>query len=186
MRSVFPTSVMLAIVLSCGQSWAADAKEFSTRSGMFTIMMPAGEHSGHQTRQIKIGKNNAVVEAAQCRAEDGTVYLAAAIGIPATVIRDVPADERFEILGDAIVKPLNGKMSDKKDIIQAPIPGKEFQIQTPDGAARLQLYTVGGGVFYALIQGKTKDDVNSKAADEFLASFKMSDHAKEVFPQVGR
>ena len=101
-------------------------------------------------------------------------------------MRNIPADDHFDTLGDSIAKSLGGKPGDKKDITQNDVPGKEFTVETKTGFARVQLYTVGGFVIYAVVAGKTKDDLTSKNAEAFFGSLKLSDKAKETFAKLKR
>jgi hypothetical protein len=173
------------LLLLCHPLWAADANEFAPKNGMFTIVIPAGEHAARRT-VLTIGAHKVPVEAEESKADDGSTFRGASIGIPATVMRDVPAEERFAILGDAIAKAMAGKMGDQKDIAQNTVPGKEFQVQTKDGMARVQLYTVAGFVIYAVVEGKKQEDIAGKDADTFFASLKLTDKAKAVFAKVKR
>jgi hypothetical protein len=180
------TLVLGSVLLWVGRARAEDPTEFAPKNGMYTITIPAGEKSTERTRVLTIRGRRIPVEAAQTTAKDGTSFLGASIGIPAVVMRDIPADKRFDILRDAIAQVLKGKVTDEKDITQDPVPGKEYQIELPKGVARMQVYTIAGWVIYAVVEGKGKEQVNSKEADDFYASLKLSDKAKDVFRQVKR
>src|SRR5262249_20723125 len=93
-------------------------------------------------------------------------------------------DHRFDILRDAIVKQINGKVIEEKDIQQDPIPGKEYLIELPGGAGRLQIYTIAGWVVFATVEGKTKEQVTSQLADAFYGSLKFTDKAKSIYLEV--
>ncbi len=179
-------TVVLGLLLRVGRADAADGTEFTPKNGMYTITLPAGEKAAERTRVLNIRGRAIPVESSQTVAKDGTSFLGASIGIPAVVMREIPADKRFDVLRDALVKVLKGKIADEKDVTQDPVPGKEYQIDLPGGAARMQVYTVAGWVIYAIVEGKTKEQVNSKEADDFYASLKLTDKAKEVFRQVKR
>jgi len=174
-------AVAIAVFMFLGApAWAGESKDFAPKNGMFTVTMPAGEHAAPK-RILTIGGNKIAVEAFESKVDNGTLFVGASIGIPAKVMRDIPADERLDTIGDAIAKSLDGKAGDKKDITQDGVPGREFQIETKDGAIRVQLYAIRGWVMYAFVQGKTKDDVSNKDSDAFFDSFKLSDKAKELF-----
>jgi hypothetical protein len=185
-RTAFGAGMLLAIVITSTQLLADDGKEFAPKNMMFTITIPSGPKSGSRTQVLTIKKHKVPIESSYSTAKDGTTYIGASIGIPAVVMRDLPADKRFDVLKDALVKPMNGKVTDEKDITQDTVPGKEYQIETSKGNARLQLYTIAGFVVYAVVEGKTKEQVNSKDADAFYKSLKLTDKAKEVFKEVMR
>jgi hypothetical protein len=180
------TLVLGPVFLPSGRAPGEEGKEFAPKNGMFTITLPEGEKSGERTRVLTIGRHRVPVEASQSGLKDGTSFLGASVGIPAVVMREIPADKRFDILRDALVKPLNGKVTEEKDIKQEPVPGKEYQIELPKGAARMQVYTIAGFVVFAVVEGKTREQVNSEQADAFYGSLKLTDKAKEVFRQVKR
>jgi hypothetical protein len=176
--------VLGSVLLPAERALSQDEKEFAPKNGMFTIMLPAGEKAGDRTRVLTIGKHKVPIEASQS-VKDGTTFTGASIGIPAVVMRDIPADKRFEVLRDALAKALNGKVTDEKDIKQDTVPGKEYQFELPKGVARLQLYTIAGFVVYGVVEG-SKEQVRSKEADAFLGSLKLTAKAKEVFGKVKR
>jgi hypothetical protein len=153
---------------------------------MFTITVPDGDTSADKTKVLTIGKHKVPIEASKSGLKDGTTFLGASVGIPAVVMREIPADKRFDILRDAFVKDLDGKVKEEKDVKQGDIPGKEYQIELRKGSARLQVYTVAGWVVFAVVEGKTKDAVTSKQADAFFESLKFTDKAKDVFGKVKR
>jgi hypothetical protein len=165
---------------------ARSQEKFTPKNGMFTITLPAGEKKRQQTRILTIGRHKVPIEASGSTLKDGTSFQGASVGIPARVMREIPADKRFDILRDAILKGLKGKVAKEKDIKRDTIPGKEYQIETPRGAARVQLYTVAGFVVFGVVEGKKKEQVNSREADTFYGSLKFTDKAKEVFREVKR
>ncbi|MFT3880941.1 MAG: hypothetical protein QM703_14915 [Gemmatales bacterium] len=175
-----------ALITWTGRTWCEDEKVFKPKNGVFTITLPAGETTGDRSKVMMIGKHRVPVEASGSKSKDGTQFLSASIGIPAVVMRDIPAEKRFDILRDAILKPMNGTVTGEKDIEHDTITGKEYQINLASGAARMQLYTISGFVVYAIVDGKDKDSVNTKQANAFYNSLKMSDKAKDVFRRVKR
>ena len=176
----------VVLFLNAERSQGEEGKEFAPKNKMYTIMMPAGKNQSKLTRVIRIGRHKVPVEASGIVVEGGTRYLGASIGIPAVVMRDIPADGRFDTLRDAIVKGMNGKVVKESNIKKDEVPGKEYQVQQPNGVARVHLYTVAGFVLYATIEGKTNEEVNSKQADAFFKSLKLTEQAKEVFREVKR
>jgi hypothetical protein len=174
------------VLLLAGKARGDDGKEFTPKNGIYTITLPDGDTSADKTKVLTIGKHKVPIEASKSALKDGTTFAGASVGIPAVVMRDIPADKRFDTLRDAIVKTLNGKVKEEKDIKQDPIPGKEYQVELPKGTARVQLYTVAGWVVFAVVEGKNKDAVNSKQADAFFDSLKFTDKAKDIFRSVKR
>jgi hypothetical protein len=171
--------ILMALMFVCAPAFAVDAEDFTPKNGMFTITMPAGKHESSK-RVLSIGGVKLAVEAFDSTADSGTVFVGASIGIPAKVMRGIPADERLDTLREAIAKSFEGSVSEKKNITQDGVPGTEFQVTTKNGPVRIQLYNIRGWVMYSFVQGKTKDDISSKDADAFFGSFKLSDKAKTL------
>ena len=151
---------------------------------MFTIMMPAGVKSIQKTQILTLHNHRVPVEAAQHILADGTSFTAASIGIPAVVMREIPAEQRFDVVRDAIVKQFNGKVAEESDIQAESLPGKRFRIVGPNGTVRVQLYMLAGWVWYTVVEGKTKEDVNSKEADAFNSSFHLTEKGKSAADKV--
>jgi hypothetical protein len=151
------------------------SREFTPKNGQYTVRMPAGVKSRQGSRILTIKSHRVPIEYAESTSPDGTIYIAASIGIPAVVMRQIPKDERFETFRDIIVKEVKGKVTEEKDLKLANVAGMEYQIQGGRGVVRVRLYLKGGWVMYALVDGKTEDIVTSTDADAFLSSFKMLD-----------
>ena len=162
-----------------------EGKEFTPKNGIFTAVMPAGNKTSQRTQVLVIRKHKVPIEQSMS-ISNGTIFVGASIGIPAVVMRDIPAGERFDILRDALVKHIKGKVTEEKDIMQDPVVGKEYQIELLNGAARMQVFTIAGWVVYGIVEGKTMEDVTSKKADAFFSSLKLTDKAKETFRNVKR
>jgi len=179
----FALILVLAIVgRAADQKPSQEPKEFTPKSGTFTITLPAGVSSGHRTETLKIGKHSVPVELMQSSC-DGVTCTAGSIAMPAGVIRQIPAEKRFQVISEALVKPLQGKLLEGKDIKQDPVSGKDYQIERPNGLARMQVYLSGDWVLYALVEGKTKEQVNSKEVAAFYSSFKLSQKTKDRHPK---
>jgi hypothetical protein len=148
-------------------------KEFTPKNGQYTVMMPAGPRSRQRTQILTIRGHRVPIETAEVATNDGTIYTAASVGIPAVVIRQIPEGERFDTLRDVIVKQLKGKVGEEKDLKQGNVAGKEYDIEGGQGAVRMQLFLKGGWVMYAIVDGKNKESVMGKEADAFFASFKL-------------
>jgi S1-C subfamily serine protease len=151
----------------------AEARQFTPKNGMFTITMPAGARYVQRTQILSIGRHRIPVEAASSGQSDGSSFTAASLGIPAIVIREIPEPDRLDVFRDALVKQVNGKVIQGTDLKQLSINGKDYLIQTDTGLMRMQLYIFRGWVMYAIVQGATKEKVNSEETQAFFTSFKV-------------
>jgi hypothetical protein len=161
-------------------------KDFVPRSGIFTISMPDGQRMTERRTTVPSGKEKMPAEVSQSTQSDGTFFLSASIGIPGDLMREVPVDKRFSVMRDALLTWYKGKVTGEKNIAIGSIPGKEYQLDTPKGPARMQIFIVGGFVIYAYAQGPSRDQIYSFAANAFFTSIKLTDKAKEIFAKANR
>jgi S1-C subfamily serine protease len=153
------------------------SKEYTPKNKRFTIMMPPGPKSGQRTQVFTMGKYKVPSESAYSEAKDGQVFVAASLGIPAVVMKEIPADKRFDTFRDMITNNAKGKVISETDIQQGSFKGKEYVIERSTSSARLQMYMQGGFVFWAVMDSKNSDDLSSKTAAGFFSSFKMTPEA---------
>jgi len=185
MRQFLSAPFVAALLLLANSALAADAKDYTPKNGMLTASIPPGEQQS-LAQIILINNTKVAVEGSESKTASGITCTAASLGIPATTMRNIAAENRFDVLGDAIAKALGGKPGNKTDITNNGVAGKEFLVETKDGVAKVRLYTVGGFVLYAVVQAKNKDDLAAKEANAFLDGFKLSDNAKTTFQSINR
>lgn len=157
---------------------------FTPRNQVFTMTLPEGNNPGPKANILRISGHTVAVESAQVMTKDGTFYRINSVAIPALVMRNLPADRRFEVLRDAITNGM--KVAGEKDIKEDPVEGKEYRFETATWNTRQHLYTVAGWVIFATVEAKSKEAVNSKEADAFLNSLKFTEKSKDVFRQIKR
>jgi hypothetical protein len=174
---------------------ADEGKEFRPKNGRFTITFPKAQKSGDRQQVVSLGApppaaapptrrggarraplnaNKMPIEASYAILKDGTKFNAGSAGIPVAYLRGLQLDQRFELFSDSFIKSLDGKVTDESDIKQGSIPGKRYQIKGGNGVIRMDLYLYAGWVMFALVDGKTKDDLESKEAKAFFDSFKLT------------
>jgi hypothetical protein len=152
-----------------------DGKEYTPKNKRFTITIPAGEKSGESAKILKFKTIKVPVESSSSTLKDGTIFAALSIGIPAKSIAGIPKGDRMVAYRNILIDGHKGKVLEEKDIKQGKMSGKEYLVETPKSIMRVQLYMLGGFGFYAVVEGKTKDRVNAKDAEDFFASFKLKD-----------
>jgi hypothetical protein len=150
------------------------SKEYTPKNKRFTIMMPPGQKRGERTQIFNIGQFKVPSESAYSEMKDGANFVAASLGIPAVVMREIPANKRFDTFRDLLVKGVKGTVQSEIDIEQGTFKGKEYLIDRPGGAARMQMYMLGGFVFWAVADVRDSDDLESKTVAGFFSSFKMA------------
>ncbi len=150
-------------------------KQYTPKNNRYTILMPPGVRTAQLTRIVRINRRAMPIEGSLVLLKDGTSFSASSIGVPAVVMREIPADERFNVFRDAIAKQLGGKVIAEEAIEQKGIAGKDYRIQGERSMARMRMYLIGGFVLFAVVEGKNADAVDSNVADVFYASFQLLD-----------
>jgi hypothetical protein len=152
---------------------------FTSKEGGFSVLMP-----GKPTEKVTTAKDPAGrdVETTLFIVDLKTVaYLASYTERPdlATVTAD-GKNAALENGRDAVVKGLNGKLLTDKRITLGNNPGREFQIEVPNlGVYRSRTYLVGGRFYQVVVMGP-QDVATSKAADQFLDSFKLLSEGRKT------
>ena len=161
---------------------AGNGAEYAPKNKRFTIMMPAGNQR-QDTKIFRLGKSAMPVEV--CTVQNGPTFTAASIGVPALAMRQIAANKRFETFRDLMIAQAKGKVTGEASLIQGRLAGKDYQIQYAGGAARMQMYMDGGFVFYAIVDVKSKDELDTDNVKAFFASFKMTREVAEGQTNVG-
>lgn len=158
-------------------------RDYTPKNNMWSAHMPAGEKSRDLQKLFRVGVHTMPLEGAEV--ESGTTtYSAASLGIPAVLMRDIPAEDRCDMIWEALYKSKGGKLIGKKQIKQDPCVGKEFLVQLDDSAARVQVYTIAGWVVMGIVEGKDMDAVRVKDADTFLGGITLSADAKKLYRDI--
>jgi hypothetical protein len=149
-------------------------KEYSPKDKSFAVWLPekAGRRSERE-RTMSVRGQRIKVNLVQVEARGGLTYGASTLVLSARLVRAIPHQQRIEILRDAFLSEVKGKVSEETDIKEGLATGKEYTITTGRGAARLRVFARGGRLYRASVAG-SQAQVASKDADTFLGSFKLS------------
>ncbi len=186
-------------------------KEFAPKNGMYAIIIPDGKYYKEISRVIPLDSNSksappgnpkikskakkgpvtgtprlAIEGSLSLLADKTTGFTAASIGVPATIMRDIPQNRRFEVFRNVLVDEMKGKVTDEKDVVQDSVAGKEYLIEKPDGFAKLRLHILAGWVIYVVAEVKNKEDLSSTRVNAFFTSFKMTDKAQDLYKQLNK
>jgi hypothetical protein len=167
---------------------AKGATEYEPRSKRFTIVMPAGVKSEQSSKVFPLHippsmKNtkglpprpSLAAEVATTQLADGTRFIAASIGVPAVLLREIPPENRLEIYRDIFLKQLNGQVVSETGIVQGRFTGKEYLIDLPSGQLRMQLLMLGGAGCYAMVETNSIERLAARDVDEYFDSFKIKE-----------
>jgi hypothetical protein len=154
-------------------------KDFSPKDKSFSVWLPdKGGRSSERERTLIVRGQRIKFNLIQLEANKGPTYSAASVLLPLQLTRKIPATERIEIFRDVFVEEVKGRIEQEKDIKQGRVSGKEYEIVTGQGVAKLRLYAMGGRVYKAMVFG-SKEDVESENAKTFLESYKLPTRATD-------
>jgi hypothetical protein len=171
---------VLSVLIVLPMLMAADAKEppegwkeFQPKDKSFSVWLP--EKSARRTEReaiLPLQGQRIKIKVVQVQVKGGPTYSAVTLMLPAALARKIPQEDRLEILSDAFLAEVKGKITDETTIKQGRAAGKDYQIKTAKGRGRLRVLALGGQLYQASITG-SKKQVESKEADAFLESFKL-------------
>ncbi len=169
--------------------WAADAppkadppappappkgwKEFSPKDKSFSVWLPdKGGKRTERERTIIVKRTRIRVNVASVKPNDGPTYSASTYIFPPAFLLKIPKQERIEIIRDAFIKEVTGKITAEEEIKLDVWPGREYMIQTGQGMCRLRVFASGSRMYQAVVTG-TEKEVESTDAKTFLDSYKL-------------
>jgi len=155
-------------------------KEYSPKDKSFSVWLPEkSNRRSERERTMSIRGQRVKVNLVQVEIRGGLTYGASTLLMNARLTRAIPQQQRLEIFRDAFLNEVKGKVSQEQDIKEGLATGKEYTIETGQGSARLRVFARGGRLYRASVMGG-KAQVDSKEADTFLESFKLSAKAPET------
>jgi Concanavalin A-like lectin/glucanases superfamily len=166
---------------------ASGSKEYEPKSKRFTIAMPTGVKNEQASKTFPLHippgvklpskslRPTLAAEVATSQLADGTNFIAASIGMPAVLLREVPAERRLEVYRDVFLKAANGQIVSETEIGQGRFTGKEYFIDLPNGQMRMQLLMLGGAGCYAMVETSSIERLATRDVDEYFDSFKIKE-----------
>jgi hypothetical protein len=173
-RRVFPVLIVVPILMAAEAKSLPDGwKEFRPKDKSFSVWLPEKSARHWESERTLTVEGKAVkVNVVRVQTKAGLTYSAAALQLPYALSRKLPREQRFELLRDAYLAEIKGKITQETDLKQGRAEGREYQIQTKKGRARLRVLSLGGRVYEAAVVG-SKAQVGSKEANAFLDSYKL-------------
>jgi hypothetical protein len=165
--TVRPFLVVLFVPFLYGaQEKPAGFETFTPKSGGFTVLLPGTPKE--QTNRN--GMHLYVVDKGK------SAYLASYLDVPALAKADEETQKKALVNGrKAAETNLKGKLVSEKSItLDKKYPGLEYLIDTPRGYYRSRTYLVKGRLYQVVVVAP-QEEATSKATDELLDSFKLSE-----------
>jgi hypothetical protein len=157
------------------QATQAEWKEFSSRQGGFSVLMPGTPKEETEVKELPVvgrGETHLFV-----LASESGVYVAAYLDVPGLARQTQAFCDSFgkgflNSIGDATAKGAGGRVAHETDITMGNYPGKEILIEVPAGNATARAYFIKRRG-YQLIAAPTSgsDPANVK---KFLDSLKVT------------
>ncbi len=158
---------------------------FKPKNECFTMLLPAGEKVRTSFKLIDVGNHRTPVESGS--SETGTnTKSAASIIHGGTVLMRLSELELSDLIAEEMYKNREGKLKGKKEIKQDTVGGREYLIEIPEGALRLQVYVIAGITIMAAVEDVDMDKVRSEDADKFLQGLKFTDSTKKLYKDSRR
>jgi hypothetical protein len=162
----------LALLLLGAEDKPAELKEFTSKAGGFSVKLPGEPRETLKDVKSPDGKTE-VQRTYVCAPDPKTVYLVLDREMRAMANATPAAKKKILEAGrQSAEQVLMGKLLSEKEITLDKYPGLEFQIESKDGVYRARAYIVDGRMYQVSLTAP-KEVVNSKAADEYLGSFKL-------------
>jgi hypothetical protein len=162
----------LAVVMLLGAADQPTLKEFTSKEGGFSVLLPGEPRETVKSIKAPDGKTE-VQRTYVCAPDPKTVYLVLEREMRALANAGPEAAKKTLEAGcKSAEEVLKGKLISKEPITLGKHPGLEFRIESKDGVYRARAYIVNGRMYQVTLTAP-KDVVNSKAADEYLGSFKL-------------
>lgn len=163
MRSLLVVPVLVgALIAGAATAQGEKPKEFKPAKGGFSVRMP-----GTPKSQVNEG---VTIHTAQ---KDSVLYIVGHGDYPEATIKAKGADGVLDADRDSFARSVNGKVvSEKKETLDGN-PGRNIRISTDSGAHfQVREFLVGRRLFQ-VVTGGAKEALESQAARDFHASFKL-------------
>jgi hypothetical protein len=155
-----------------GASSPVEWKEFVSKEGGFSVVMPGTPTSGTQVAKTPIGAVTVHLFAAEVK-NQGRAYLVTYNDVPELAGQPVDVEKGLDGSRDGILANMPGsKLLEEKKISLDGFPGRELTIEVPGkGTARWRVYMVKPRLYQVVAFGP-KDITGLAEADKFFDSFK--------------
>ena len=172
-----PVALAVSVLLVLGSTAQADPKlvEFKPAEGRYRVMIPG--KTKRDTKKLAVGATGLAIPVITDRVDgpNSTILAVTYADYPET-FREVDPKTILNGVRDGL-KGIDGKVAlDEKVILGKDadkVEGREFRIEAgTKTAVRVRVYLVETRLYQVMVTG-TKETVNSKAATEFLDSFKL-------------
>lgn len=170
MKIGIPFLVLVAFLL--GESQQETLKEFSSTEGGFVVLMPGTPLEERETLDTEAGPIDLQKFILELKKES-IIYMVYYWDYSEVVIQRAGPDRLLDSMLDWIVSNIGGKLLSEQIISLDSYPGREIEVEAPEGfIIRSRLYLVKQRM-YQLIVATSKEEAFSENAEKFFKSFKL-------------
>ncbi len=172
MKKPIVALMLVALLLFAGCE-ATPWKEFESKEGGFSVMMPGPPAEKRQTFNTQLGSVDArffTVEAER----GSSVYMVVYGDYPEALMATEDKGLLLDAARDGAVGNIQGTLLSEREISIGGHPGRELQVQSSDGKLSLQIriYLVGSRQ-YQVVMVSPKSSTPAADRDRFFDSFKL-------------
>ena len=162
----------VAQVTASAKQATAGWQGYKSTQGIYSVLMPSTPTETKRTANTPVGPLDMYIS---YWSDDTTAYVVMFSDYTKSVIKNEKPDQMQDNMRDAAVSSVQGKLLNEYIISLGVYPGREFRIETPDGAhtAIMRGYLVGNRA-YSIGVTTTKEKSYNKSVTEFLDSFKLT------------
>jgi|SRR6266542_2741320 len=151
---------------------AKEGKSFTSDKGGFSVTLPPGASAAKEKEQTS-GTAKVITVASQL--PDRTALNVTVARFPADALKGATDEDRLKRVRDGLARSFRGKITSDKEVKLDGNPGRDLGIEVVGGTlSRVRVYMVKDRLIQIMVLGP-KTTVNSKEADQFLDSFKLTD-----------
>ena len=167
MRRSFLAFVL--VLVASANSFAADEK-FSSEAGHFSVAFLGKPVEVSKEIESPAGKLTLFI--ARMEIKKDQAWMVIYNDYPESPANEKP-QTRLERIRDGTKG--SGTILEDKEIALGKAPGRGYLLDRGDGFARARIFLSNKRLYQVIVAGKTKEQVSSKAAEEFLDSFKIAE-----------
>lgn len=169
MKSRLLTLLVLVLLLTACQP--ADWKEFSSKEGAFSVLMPGTPTEQTQKADTQAGTIEVHMFIFE---QNGAAYMVGYNDYPEAIVQQADPSKMLDGARDGMVSNTQGKLLGEQVISLDKYPGREIQIETSDGKLTMKnrVYLVNNRLYQVGVV-TPKEESNSANITKFLASFKL-------------
>jgi len=160
---------MSLVVALCLSTLGFAEEKYASKDGKYTATFPDKPKESSTPGDPAAGKY--AFFSTSLEVTKDTAFMVMYHDYPEGVLKDEPALV-LERVRDG-TKGMTGRVIEDREIALGGnnVPGRAFTLKYPDSHYRARIYLKGNRLYQVIIVGKTKEDVSSKQADQFIDSF---------------